>query len=89
MKPKLYCEACGKRIEALSEEEALEDLEGHGFPMEQASHYKCFDCASQYDDYETYYAGRIKRGHPGKVFQKMPDISGNNPDKLVECYSVR
>ena len=85
----LRCESCNSQIEELHGEDALNDIEGHGFPLDGARHIKCFDCANQYDEYETYYAGRIKRGHPGKVFQKMPDISGKNPDKLVECYTLR
>jgi hypothetical protein len=84
----LKCDSCGKRIEELSEDEAIDDLPGHGWTNYQTAHScKCFDCASDNDDYETYYAGRIKRGHPGKVFMMCPDIKGNNPDKLIECYS--
>jgi hypothetical protein len=84
----LKCEVCKRRIEELTQEEAMEDLPGHGWSDWQTAHHiKCYDCATQYEEYETYYAGRIKRGYPGKVFQKFPDIQ--NPEhKEVECYSV-
>lgn len=75
----LRCETCKRRIETLSEEEALNDLQGHGWTKwETATHLKCYDCATDYDDYTTYYAGRVKRGYPNRVYMKY-----------VECYTEK
>ena len=83
----LHCETCHKRVESLTEEEALNDLEGHGWTNhETAQHIKCFDCATNYDEYETYYAGRIKRGYPNRVWQKLPDVKTG---KEIDGFFVR
>ena len=84
----LRCETCHRKIEKLSEREALDDISPHGWTNWKTAHsIKCFDCASRFDDYETYYAGRIKKGHPDKVFQMFPDM--DNPEKEIECYCYR
>ena len=87
METKLRCETCKRRIEALSEEEVLNDIEEHGWTnWKTANSIKCFDCATDYDAYETYYAGRIKRGHPDRVYRMALDLKTK---KLMECYSER
>lgn len=84
----LKCDVCKRRIEELSEQEAMDDLPGHGWcDYTTASSVKCFDCATSNDEYETYYAGRIKRGQKGKVFMMMPDLK--HPDKDIEVYHER
>lgn len=82
----LYCDKCHKEIEELTPEEADADLPGHGWSDFNTAHStKCYDCADRYDEYETYYAGRLKKRYPGKVFMMMPDL--DHPDKEIECYS--
>ena len=89
METRLRCEVCKRRIEVLSEEDAINDMEGHGWTNWQTANYiKCFDCANDNDSYETYYAGRIKRGYPNRYYMMLPDIKGGT-DKLVECYTER
>lgn len=89
IKAYLKCQTCKRRIETLSEEEALEDLEPHGWTnWKTANAIKCFDCATDYDDYETYYAGRIKKGYPTRVYMLIPDISGNS-GRMIECYTEK
>ena len=89
METRLRCEVCKRRVEVLSEEDAINDIEGHGWTNWQtANHIKCFDCANDNDEYETYYAGRIKRGYPNRYYRVLPDIKGGT-DKLVECYTER
>lgn len=79
---KLYCDFCGKRIEKLTQEEALNDLMPHGWTEWQtAQAHSCMDCPNKYHSYETYYGHRIKRGHPGKRWVKSP-IDGK------ECYTI-
>lgn len=86
----LRCDSCHKRIEELSEEEALNDITPHGWTNLTTAHStKCFDCASDNDDYETYYAGRIKRGYPNRVYQKVPDVTNLANDTLVEVFFER
>ena len=81
----LRCETCNRKIQELTEEEAMNDLEGHGWTnWKTAHHIKCFDCVNQYDEYETYYAGRIKKGYPNRVYRMAPDLK--NLEKEVECY---
>lgn len=66
IKPKLIrCGVCGKFIEALTEEEALADMEGHGWTNMHTAHERvCYHCANRSHpsgfDYETYYAGRVR-----------------------------
>jgi len=63
----LCCDVCKKPIEELTEEKALEDMEGHGWTNhETAQMHGCFHCGNRFDRwgqpfiYETYFAGRYK-----------------------------
>jgi hypothetical protein len=86
----LRCEICHRRIEALTEDEALNDMDAHGWTNWKTAHsVKCFDCANDYDEYETYYAGRIKRGYPNRVYRLLPDLTKKGKLKYVDCYFER
>lgn len=84
----LYCDYCKARIEKLTEEEALNDLQGHGWTDHNtAEMHVCYNCADEYRQnipYEAYVAGRIRKG---KIFRKMPDIWEENNGEDVEVYS--
>lgn len=42
-----HCDHCHAPLEALTEEEALDDMEGHGFPWGRAAKHYCFECADK------------------------------------------
>lgn len=87
----LKCRICHRMIEELSEQEALDDLEPHGWNNPKtAQDIKCFDCMTEQDDYETYYAGRISKKYPKRVYRMMPDVTNPDPDaKEVNTYHER
>lgn len=64
-KGKLCCDICKKEIEELDEEEALADMEGHGWVDVKTAHeFLCYHCLERQHPsiiaYETYFAGRIR-----------------------------
>lgn len=74
---KLRCEKCRKPIEELTEEQALADMEVHGWTdWKTAHHIACYHCWERFPvfgnpfTYETYFAGRYEEQPDGsrKVF---------------------
>ena len=95
----LRCDFCHRKIEKLSEDDAIADICPHGWTdWKTADKHACYHCSEILPDhnfpYETYYAGRYrwvvsKDGltKEKRVFDLFPDIHGNT-EKLTECYSV-
>ena len=83
---KLYCDFCKRRIEMLTQEQALNDLPGHGWTDWKTAHkHSCMDCPDDLPEhnfpYETYFGQRIVSGEAGKRFMNSP-LDGE------ECYSM-
>jgi len=97
----LRCDFCRRKIEKLSEDDALGDLIGHGWSdWRTAKKHSCYHCSERLPDhnfpYETYFAGRYRwvLSEDGwtkeqRVYELCPDLKNPNSEKMAECYFVR
>ena len=83
----LCCDVCKKPIEELTEEKALEEMEGHGWTNhDTAQMHGCFHCRNRFDRwgqpfiYETYFAGR---------YEDLPDGTRKVFAGFDGVYSIR